>query len=347
MEKIEPYANPYLCGHQEAEELFLRAWKAGTLHNSLMITGPEGIGKATLAYRMARFLLAADESKKDEYTSLELPESNPAFRLVANRSHPNLKIIVRDFIETDKKKIIKAIKDGEALSDDELQSLKKSAVIKVDEVRTVNEFLCKKSFDGNWRIVVIDSVDDMNTASANAILKILEEPPAKSLLFLISHNPNRLLPTIRSRCAKINLQPLSEDEVASLLRRYNPELNETDVKGIAQISSGSIGKALRYSEYGGLNKYKLLESLFYAREHYNLTDALQFCDEVSRDENLWNLAAELIEHFIYENLQGGEKINELSEAWNKVRTTFHETDSLNMDKKQVMYNIITAICGAL
>ena len=96
------------------------------------------------------------------------------------------------------------VKDGEALSDDELQSLKKSAVIKVDEVRTVNEFLCKKSFDGKWRIVVIDSVDDMNTASANAILKILEEPPAKSLLILISHNPNRLLPTIRSRCAKIS-----------------------------------------------------------------------------------------------------------------------------------------------
>lgn len=347
MEKIEPYANPYLCGHHEAEELFLKAWKAGSLHNSLMITGPEGIGKATLAYRMARFLLAADESKKEAYTSLELPENNADFRLVANRSHPNLKIIERDFIDTDKKKIIKAIKDGEALTDDELQNLKKSAVIKVDEIRTINEFLGKKSFDGNWRIVVIDSVDDMNTASANAILKILEEPPAKSLLLLISHNPNRLLPTIRSRCAKINLQPLSEDEVASLLRRYNPKLDEAEVKGLAKISSGSIGKALRYSEYGGLQKYKMLESLFYAREQYNLTDALQFCDEVARDEDAWSLAVELIKHFIAENMKGGERVEELSNAWNKVTTMVNEVASLNMDKKQVMYNIITTICGAM
>jgi DNA polymerase III subunit delta' len=347
MEKIEPYANPYLCGHHEAEDMFLKAWKADSLHNSLMITGPEGIGKATLAYRMARFLLAADESKKEAYLSLELPESNADFRLVANRSHPNLKIIERDFIDTDKKKIIKAIKDGEALSDDELQNLKKSAVIKVDEIRTINEFLGKKSFDGNWRIVVIDSVDDMNTASANAILKILEEPPAKSLLLLISHNPNRLLPTIRSRCAKINLQPLSEDEVASLLRRYNPELDETEVKGLAKISSGSIGKALRYSEYGGLQKYKMLESLFYARKQYNLTDALQFCDEVARDEDAWSLAVELIKHFIAENMKGGEKVEELSNAWNKVTTMVNEVASLNMDKKQVMYNIITTICGAM
>lgn len=347
MEKIEPYANPYLCGHQEAEDMFLKAWKAGSLHNSLMITGPEGIGKATLAYRMARFLLAADENKKETYLSLELPESNPDFRLVANRSHPNLKIIERDFIDTDKKKIIKAIKDGEALSDDELQNLKKSAVIKVDEIRTINEFLGKKSFDGNWRIVVIDSVDDMNTASANAILKILEEPPAKSLLLLISHNPNCLLPTIRSRCAKINLQLLSEDEVASLLRRYNPELDETEVKGLAKISSGSIGKALRYSEYGGLQKYKMLESLFYAREQYNLTDALQFCDEVARDEDAWSLAVELIKHFIAENMKGGERVEELGNAWNKVTTMVNEVASLNMDKKQVIYNIITTICGAI
>ena len=143
------------------------------------------------------------------------------------------------------------------------------------------------------------------------------------------------------------MQPLSEDEVASLLRRYNPELDETEVKGLAKISSGSIGKALRYSEYGGLQKYKMLESLFYAREQYNLTDALQFCDEVARDENAWSLAVELIKHFIAENMKGGERVEELSNAWNKVTTMVNEVASLNMDKKQVMYNIITTICGAM
>lgn len=108
------------------------------------------------------------------------------------------------------KKVLKAIKEGERLSDEELKSLKKSAIIKVDDVRTINEFLAKKSSNDGWRVVIVDSIDDLNNAGANAILKILEEPPAKTVIMLISHNPNRLLPTIRSRCAKMNLKPLAE-----------------------------------------------------------------------------------------------------------------------------------------
>lgn len=118
-------------------------------------------------------------------------------------------------------------------------------------VRTINEFLAKKSSNDGWRVVIVDSIDDLNNAGANAILKILEEPPAKTVIMLISHNPNRLLPTIRSRCAKMNLKPLAENEVASLLRRYRPELSEKAVKGLAELSSGSIGKAIRYADQCG------------------------------------------------------------------------------------------------
>ena len=206
---IEPRTNTYLLGHAEEEQIFLNAWKNRTLHNSWLLCGIEGIGKATLAFRFARFLLAADERQRDKYGSLDVSVDSQTYKLVANASHPDLKVIERDFTETDKKKVLKAIKEGERLSDEELKSLKKSAIIKVDDVRTINEFLAKKSSNDGWRVVIVDSIDDLNNAGANAILKILEEPPAKTVIMLISHNPNRLLPTIRSRCAKMNLKPLA------------------------------------------------------------------------------------------------------------------------------------------
>lgn len=347
MEYAAPYLNPYLCGHEEAEKLFLNAWKNGSLHNSWLIGGQEGIGKATFAFKAARFLLAADETKKQMYNSLNISQDDPVFRLIANRSHPDLKILERDFVETDKKKIIKAIKDGEALTDDQLADLKKSSVIKVDEIRTVNEFLAKKSFDGNWRVVIIDSVDDLNTAGANAILKILEEPPARSILFLISHNPYKLLPTIRSRCAKLNLQPLDDGNLASLLRRYNPDLSEAEIKGLVQISGGSIGRALRYSANNALGIYQQLEKLFYAGMNFDVSDALALSDEAARNEDLWNLLKELVYKFISDNLKGGEKITALGETWDRISQIYRDTLSLNMDKKQAMLLIITLVGKAL
>lgn len=136
------------------------------------------------------------------------------------------------------------------------QGLKRSAVIKVEDVRGVVEFLGKKSFNDNWRVVIVDSADDLNVSSANALLKILEEPPLKSILLLVSHNPGKLLPTIRSRCAKLALKPLQETEVASLLRRYKPSLKEAEVQGLAKIAAGSIGRALKYAENDALEMYE-------------------------------------------------------------------------------------------
>lgn len=347
MEKIAPHLNPYLIGHEDAEQLFFNSWKTGNLHNSWLIGGPEGIGKATFVYKAVRFLLSADETQKDRYNSLNISENDTAFRLIANRSHPDLKILERDYIETDKKKIIKAIRDGEAMDEEQLSELKKSAVIKVDEVRTVNEFLSKKSFDNHWRIVVIDSVDDLNTAGANAILKILEEPPVRSILFLISHNPYKLLPTIRSRCAKLNLQPLSPLQTASLLRRYSPELSEAEVKGLSKIGNGSIGRALRYAENQGLEIYRKLENLFYARQNFDLTTALALGDLVAKNEEVWYLAEELVAQFVSDNLKSGEHIKELGSAWDKIRGIFKDTTNLNMDKKQALLLIISIIGKAL
>ncbi len=347
MEYPQPRLNPYLIGQEKAEKLFLSAWKTGVIHNSWLVCGPQGIGKATFVYKIARFLLAVDENQREAVTGLDVDPDLPACRLVAGRAHPDLKIIERDFTETDKKKIIKAIKDGEAFNEKQLQDLKKSQVIKVDEVRSVNEFLSKKSFDDKWRIVIVDSADDLNTAGANAILKILEEPPAKSLIFLVSHNPNRLLPTIRSRCTKVILQPLTDNQVAMLLRRYAPELSEAEVGEIAALSSGSIGRALNYARLNGLEIYHQLEALFYAGRKFDLAAALALADRAARDENVWDLCHELILKFAADMIKSGEKVGPLGETWDQATQMFRDTINLNMDKKQVLLNIISKICGAL
>lgn len=341
--QITPKNNLFLLGQEKAEQALLEAWKNNSMHNSWLLCGIEGIGKATLAYRFARFLLAADETRKDSYTSLEMGENNPIYKLTVNNAHPDLKIIERDYTETDKRKVIKAVRDGEAMSEEELKGLKKSAFIRVDEVRTINEFLSKKSADNHWRVVIIDSIDDMNPASANAVLKILEEPPAKSILLLISHNPGRLLPTIKSRCAKLQLPPLDDNIVASLLRRYRPQLNEAAIAGLKNISAGSIGKALVYADNNALQYYDSLCKLIYAKDKFKLSELLAFADSAVKDEDIFALVQELILKFISENIVHSSHTEELANVWENTIKMFSDTTRLNMDKKQVLVNIIYSL----
>ena len=347
MEIVAPKDNTYLIGHEKAESLFLNILKSKTLPHAFLISGVEGIGKATFAYRVARFLLGYDEEKLKDYTSLDVSPQSVVSAQISSGSNPNFKVIERGYIEDDEKKIIKAIKDGQAISDEELQGFKKSAVIKVDEVRQINKFLSKKSFDGAWRVVLIDSVDDLNVASANAILKILEEPPAKSVLLLISHHPNKLLPTVLSRCAKFNLEPLSRQNVATLLRRYMPELNEQDIEKLASISQGSIGKALNYASNNGLKIYQGLQDVIFRGESFDLSQALMLADEASANENVWQLTIELMLGLIFDMVKSGEKTEAFLGAYQDVLKLSNEVSALNMDKKQAFLNMIYLMTKAI
>lgn len=337
---IMPQNNFFLLGQEEAEKAVLDAYNNGTLHNSWLISGEKGIGKATFAYRFARFLLDAGRGS----ASLNTGPNSASNRLISNNAHPDLKIIERDYIETDRKKIIKSIKDGEAMSEAEKQGLKKSAFIRIDDVRTINEFMAKKSSQDGWRVVIIDSIDDMNTAAANALLKILEEPPAKSILMLISHNAGKLLPTIKSRCAKLVLKPLSENVIVSLLRRYRPQLDEAEIKGVAAIASGSIGKALGYADGGALRVYKALQDIVYARQKFKLDNLLAWVNEAVATEDSYNLAKELILKFCSDNITSCSDVEGMSKAWENAVRCFRQADSLNMDKKQVIINVIGQLC---
>ena len=342
-EKVFPNQNSYLIGHDKELELFLSAFNSKSLHHGWLITGSEGIGKATLAYKIARFLLSAEDGK--EYKSLEIAPDSPIFSQVVNKSHPDFKVLERDFTETDKKKLIKAINQGEEIDEEMKQSLKRSAVIKVEDVRNVVEFLSKKSFNDNWRVVIVDSADDLNTSSANALLKILEEPPLKSILILISHNPGKLLPTIRSRCAKLNLNPLKDAEVASLLRRYMPELKEAEVQGLAKISSGSIGKAMKYAENNALQLYEDIKKICYAGEKSDGALLLEVADQVSTDEDCWDLFQELVCRFMRDNLSDAKDFRRFYESYEEVLKVFDEVGRVNMDRKQASLIIFSSIKG--
>src|SRR3954454_24536493 len=181
-------------GHAEAEQALLEAYRAGRMPHAWLIGGPRGIGKATLAYRMARFVFAHPEATAQSVQNaaqLALPPDHPVARRIAAQGHPDLLALER--VADEKGKV--------------------PMFIPVDMVRKTIRFFGSTPGGGGWRVCIVDSADEMNAAGANALLKILEEPPAKSLLLVVSHAPGRLLPTIRSRCRRLVLRALRPEGV--------------------------------------------------------------------------------------------------------------------------------------
>jgi len=203
-----PRENPDLEGHAAAEAQLLEAWRSGRLPHGWLFTGPQGIGKATLAYRFARFVLAGGGDGGglfgDAPSDLRLDPAHPIFHRVASGGHSDLM-----FLEKGK------------------------TVIKVEDVRAAGTFLSLTPGEGAWRVVIVDSADDLNTAAANALLKVLEEPPDRALLILVSHAPGSLPATVRSRCCRLPLHPLPEATVRGLLGRWRPALAEDDAAALA------------------------------------------------------------------------------------------------------------------
>lgn len=211
-----PRETARLFGQDAAQGAFLQAFNAGRLHHGWLIHGPRGVGKATLAWRIARFLLATPDPDADggglfgdalpAPHSLEITEDHPVTRRVLAGSEPGLHLVRRG---------------GQGTSDSDRQKNfeegKFSREIRVDEVRELADFVNLSAVDGGRRVVIIDAADEMNTSAANALLKMLEEPPVRTTLLLVAHQPARLLPTIRSRCRELRLERLSPDNVIAAL----------------------------------------------------------------------------------------------------------------------------------
>ena len=241
---LHPRETPRLIGQDAAQTAFLNAFNAGKLHHAWLLTGPRGVGKATLAWRIARFLLATPDDDGGMFaapqpTTLDIDPDHPTARRIASGGEGGLKSITRT-MNPDTKRMRKQIV--------------------VDDIRALNGFFQMSSADGGRRVVIIDDADEMNVNAANALLKMLEEPPERATLLLLSHQPSSLLPTIRSRCRTLRLNTLTPAQMAEALDASGVAV-EGDPAALAALSGGSVGGALRLSLMGGLNIYAELVGL--------------------------------------------------------------------------------------
>lgn len=278
-----PSRTEHLFGQVEAEAAFLAAFNADRLHSGWLITGPRGIGKATLAYRIARFLLATPPQEDGLFgappppETLEISPDHPDALLMQAGAHPRLFVLKRGL--TDK---------GD----------KFAAMITVDVVRELKGFFQLSAADGGRRVVIVDCADEMNTAAANALLKELEEPPANTTLLLISHQPSRLLPTIRSRCRVLRCQPLSADDMTRALAQL--EHAPASPEALAVLAAGSVGDALRMTTGDGLALYETLIKTLDALPRLDRTAALKLADSCAgrAAEARFELLIDLIDLFL-------------------------------------------------
>jgi DNA polymerase-3 subunit delta' len=327
-----PRRTTALFGHAAAERTLLDAYRSGRIPHAWLIGGSPGIGKATLAFRMARFVLAHPDPAAPAVqaaATLAVPADHAAAGLIAAQSHPDLLVLERTLSDTGKLR----------------------TVIRVDDARKVASFLGATAGLGGWRVVIVDAVDDLNAESANALLKGLEEPPARTLFLLVSHAPGSVLPTIRSRCHRLLLRALAPDELAQALTAATGE--EPDPAVVA-ASEGSVSRALSLSDGPAFKLRKQTMALLARlpaldmRELHMLADSLAMADsrvfEIVMDAvNDW-LSARLSD-----SLADKARAARVADIWGELNAAARDTDIYNLDRKPLIFRtfgrLADAACG--
>ena len=316
----------------------LEAMASQRFHHAWLMTGEEGIGKASYAYRVARFLLAQDGDLPEAISTLDIPSDSKAFRQVANLSHPGLFVIRRSWDPSGKK---------------HRQS------IAVSNIRALRHFLQRTSVTP-WRVVIVDSADDLNPSSANALLKSLEEPPVRTVFLLISSSPGRLLPTIRSRCRTVRFEPLDVSamqdaiEAACAASEYDPPQAQ-QLEKLAALAKGSPRRAMQLIDGGGLALFEtvltLLESL--PRIDRKALHAL-IGATTGRNAGGHDIAHNMLEEMLADTIRAraiglaspprfpqlkrfpelitSRNLADWAELWETLREARSETERLNLDK---------------
>jgi DNA polymerase III subunit delta' len=337
-DRLEGFSSPRevdrLFGHEAALGELHEALRSGRMHHAWLIVGPEGVGKATLAYRVARTVLA-DGERGDLRKALG--RSHPVFRKVAALSHPNLLVIRRSWVE---------------------KSKRYSQWIGIDEVRRLRAFLGHSAGEGGWRVVIVDRADELNQNAANALLKALEEPPPKTLFLLISSAEGRLPVTVRSRARILRVTALEQEDLEEAVRAaLDRDQHKTDGHTLATalaLSQGSVRRALELVVNGGIALYReILTSLgglpeIEGPELHRLADRLAGSAESERFDLYLALLLGLIERLIRFTATGEEATQEeqklakrllsrtnlayWANAWEAISEAKTEAQSLNLDR---------------
>jgi len=327
-----------LSGHEQAELLFLDAYRSGRMHHAWLITGPQGIGKASFAFRAARFVLEHPDQNDPalaELGDLSVAPGSRAAAKVAAGAHPNLLHLKRPFDEKNKRL---------------------RAEIPVDEVRRTQAFFGTTAAERGWRICLIDCADDLNKNAANALLKTLEEPTDKGLYLIVCHNPGRILPTIRSRCRTLRLRGLSRPDLAatvrSVLERSGTQVPDADLETTLDTCQGSVGKALMLLMSGGVevvHGFRAVAGSFPRIDRSSLhrfAQGLAARDAENQFELFCELAVELATDTIrLPDLPLGAKIR-MADAGQSITDIARESRIFNLDRKQTVIRMVETLAEA-
>ncbi len=314
---MTPRENPRLLGHAAAEAALAASAQAARLHHAWLITGPPGIGKATLAFRFARWLLAGGTGP-----DLHLDEAHPVFRRVAASAHADLLSLAPNTGEKGKKQMIR-----------------------VEEVRGLRGFMSLTPAEGGYRVVVLEEAETMDRFGQNAILKTLEEPPPRAVLLLTSSAPGQLLPTIRSRVRRLELSPLAEAEMAELL----PGMQAAEREVLLRIAGGSPGRALQLAEGEGLAMARLAEE---ALAGVVGGRAMALAEQVAgRDTAPMTIFFALLRAALAAGLRsaaagdppawvGVRPLGDWSEVWSRIGAHARTVEVLNLERKQAVLVVL-------
>src|SRR5882757_3079947 len=332
---VLPRETSALFGHREAETALLSAYRSGRIPHAWLIGGAQGIGKATLAYRMARFVLTHPDplaASVQRAETLAVDPDHHVARQITAGAHGGLLVLER------------------SLNDRGVMR----TVITVDETReTISFFGSTAAVDG-WRVCIVDTVDELNPNAANALLKILEEPPQRSLFLLVSHSPARALPTILSRCRKLPLRPLATDDVIrAASQAANIAADDPALAEAAEAAEGSIARALTLLGGDALKLQQRTAALLATlpqvdpRELHALGDALGGSDRVA-------LAAFIdgIDRWMSERMRAGDananlpRLARLAEVWEKIVRAARDTEAYNLERKPLVFSVFSMLADA-
>jgi DNA polymerase-3 subunit delta' len=332
-------------GDPAAERVLIDSYRGGRMHHGWLIGGPKGIGKATLAYRFARFAFAYPDPAAPSVkaaTDLSVPAGHPAFRGVASRAHPNLLPLERPFNE---------------------DTNRYRTELTVTEIRRTVSFFGSTSGEPGWRIAIVDPADDMNPNAANALLKVLEEPPARSLFFLICHAPGRLLPTIRSRTRRLELGTLPPEAIVAALQESGGKTAESDLMLAARLAEGSLRRAILLVEEGGIETYRALTHLLARLPTVDVADMHAFAESVSGRgaDDAYHGFLDLVRDWLGRRVRrepepkgggpitaatGAVPLARWAEVWEKIENSSADAEEYNLDRKQVVLSTLMTLARA-
>ena len=331
-----PRSTSKLFGHAATEAALLAAYSGGRVPHSFMLIGEKGIGKATLAYRMARFVLANPDPaapKVRAATSLAIDPDHPVARRVAAQAHGDLLVLERT---PNDKGVLRQ-------------------QIAVEDVRRTVSFFGSTAGEGGWRVAIVDAVDELNRFGANALLKVIEEPPERAILLLVCHSASRVLPTLRSRCRLMAMRTLSDGEVtAALAAATGRPVNDPHVEAAAAAADGSVSRALAFLDEETLAlRQRALDEL--SRLPALNANALHALGDALAGTNVQSLAAfvDTVNVWLSRRLdarqeEGGglPRLERLAEAWEWINRAARDVETYNLERKPLVFSVFGLLAEA-